>query len=90
MSPDESYLYGAADGNMNEENNNIIFKMNIELSTQWSKQLSHEFDPTAAFELDSTGTSLYMSMEKDQCVITKMLTSDGSISYTKRLHSTYS
>ena len=88
LSPDESYLYGAADGTNGVDNVNI-FKLNIELSIQWSKELNHSFDPTFAFEIDSSGTSLHMSLESSICILTKMLTSDGSISYSKLITSNF-
>ena len=88
LSPDESYLYGAADGTNGVDNVNI-FKLNIELSIQWSKVLNHSFDPTFAFEIDSSGNSLYMSLVSTECTLTKMLTSDGSISYSIQIFNAF-
>ena len=66
ISPDNSYMYCAANGSDGTNNNNYIFKMNLELTMQWSKAVQNDFDPTFAFELDSSGTSLYMGLEQTQ------------------------
>ena len=89
ISSDNSYMYCAANGSDGTNNNNYIFKMNLELTMQWSKAMQNDFDPTFAFELDSSGTSLYMGLEQTQWSLLKMQTSDGSASYAKQIHDSY-
>ena len=84
LSPDETHLYGAARGT-NSGSNVVIFKYNTQLSLQWSRKLAHDFEPSFAFELDSSQTNIYMSIDDANCVIMQMSASDGSTGYAKHL-----
>ena len=84
-------MYGIAEGSTSTgANSTMIFKADLELNFQWAMAFNHTIFGNRGFEIDSTDTHLYFSLQVSDWILGRMFTENGTIEYAKLIISSIS